>query len=1104
MAQNKEQICRLCTREVSDAIDLFSTERGVADRMATILELSLEKDDGLTAYVCQLCYARFNHLVRSLDVHRLQAKKSHEKLAKKAGIFVDETSDDPLEGSSPGVEDAKNPKKDPLVEAADMTSMDLGSLLSDLVAAKKRMREKSPPTERKVVTEDIRDLMNLLSGIRKEDVFVFGTFLGVPETRLRDIEYNFSDDHQRLLTEVVTAWINTCPETATWTNLVEALTEVGRRKTAQEVAEKRGIILPGVNDDGQLWKALKALIPIHEGGSDLLTLMDETEKLRKDVKTKDALLLQNEERLEEVNMQKVELEQQYNDTLQELEDQKMMPEEEKMKTQKVLRAKEAEPRKLRAERADKDVIENMEIEIMHLKKKVQQHQAQEKDLNLEKQLEGVRPEFEAERSQKMVKIRDELMNEEEEGQNGSPDIQATAEVVQAVNDPEPADLESLLSSLKIPSEEATTVTTFEDKPFVEEDQAFAGSLFQDVPPFLLSQILSLPMEQWVAIEASDPKNEERQRNKVLDEWRKSGSGAKWSVLVETLIELGLRGRAQSACIEKGVPLPEVNKNGPVWCSMKETLLKGSADVKQLFAEAERIRSEVKSMDEKICVKETQLEQARTEGELISANLKRAKQDLAKEVSQCKAQEMQINQMSLCLQVDETELQFQNGGNEPELEELKEKHRQHMNAIQKLWREQDEKKEEYEAHRSTFEPQQGQMVQMKEEFSGEREMFVAKLEAVYDLYTGREKPVPAAKEASKPVRPPPPRPTPRPAPAPVPKPPQPNPFTPGGYRTSAQLLPSMDPVVPTGYNIMDLFHPSNTFCLLPALDIVGRPLVASSNLFTSTSLKGRGSLAQECVFAAEIAAPWVVSLKIPNRGRVMVDDRRLISIKNTQYTVGDPAFEFIVRPYENKKITFESRKFAKSFLSVDQNAAVSVREMPPDSGEVQFVVRVQRFKGQYTTHIACPFGRPSIVNQLKDRSVIQLYCKTTGAYLGLRVSGDVVGMTNPDNDKTFLVYCDRGLGRVSLQSYTPPLLKIKMKFNGALTCQGEENLDNDFYLKEAPDGSVLFESAPNKGRYISITMRDKKTATIIRNFSINLLVFGEERGKKTTVTKYSLN
>ena len=170
--------------------------------------------------------------------------------------------------------------------------------------------------------------------------------------------------------------------------------------------------------------------------------MDETEKLRKDVKTKDALLLQNEDRLEEVNMQKVELERRYNDTLQELEEKKMMLEEEKMKAQKALREKEAELRKLRAERADKDVIENMEIEIMHLKKKVQQHQAQEKELvvrivdlqeklesndinklewianNLEKQLEGVRPEFEAERSQMMnniykmlkyVKIPDELM-----------------------------------------------------------------------------------------------------------------------------------------------------------------------------------------------------------------------------------------------------------------------------------------------------------------------------------------------------------------------------------------------------------------------------------------------------------------------------------------------------------------------------------------------------------------------------------------------------------------------------------------------------------------------------------------------------------------------
>lgn len=173
---------------------------------------------------------------------------------------------------------------------------------------------------------------------------------------------------------------------------------------------------------------LMLIVCTQEGDSDLVTLLDETEELRKDVKAKDALLVKNEERLDEVNEQKMKLEQQYNDTLQELEEKKMMLEEQKHKTQKELREKEAELRKLRANRADKDTIENMEIEIMYLKKKVQQHQAQEQDLkkkiielqdqldsidfgkldwiaqNLEKECEGLRPDFESNRSKMMQNI----------------------------------------------------------------------------------------------------------------------------------------------------------------------------------------------------------------------------------------------------------------------------------------------------------------------------------------------------------------------------------------------------------------------------------------------------------------------------------------------------------------------------------------------------------------------------------------------------------------------------------------------------------------------------------------------------------------------------
>lgn len=159
-----------------------------------------------------------------------------------------------------------------------------------------------------------------------------------------------------------------------------------------------------------------------------MTLLEETEKLRKDVKTKDALLVESEDRLEEVNSQKDQFEKQYNDTLQKLEEQKSLLEEEKKNAQKNLREKEAELRKLRTERATKEEIETKEIEIMYLRKKVQQQQAQEKELmakivdlqqkleatdigkldwiasNLEKQLEGIRPEFEKERSQMMTNI----------------------------------------------------------------------------------------------------------------------------------------------------------------------------------------------------------------------------------------------------------------------------------------------------------------------------------------------------------------------------------------------------------------------------------------------------------------------------------------------------------------------------------------------------------------------------------------------------------------------------------------------------------------------------------------------------------------------------
>ena len=171
--------------------------------------------------------------------------------------------------------------------------------------------------------------------------------------------------------------------------------------------------------------------PSQEGGADLMTLLDETEQLRQDVKTKDALLLNNEERLERVNMQRAELEKQYSDILQRLEEEKEQVEAETNMVRKELEEKEEQLRiMIEGETSDKKTIKMLQIEQMYLKKKLETQKIKERELmkkivelqgqseldenqlnklawiadNLEKEIEGVQPEFERQRSQMMANI----------------------------------------------------------------------------------------------------------------------------------------------------------------------------------------------------------------------------------------------------------------------------------------------------------------------------------------------------------------------------------------------------------------------------------------------------------------------------------------------------------------------------------------------------------------------------------------------------------------------------------------------------------------------------------------------------------------------------
>ena len=159
----------------------------------------------------------------------------------------------------------------------------------------------------------------------------------------------------------------------------------------------------------------------------------------------------------------------------------------------------------------------------------------------------------------------------------------------------------------------------------------------------------------------------------------------------------------------------------------------------MLGEAEGLRAEVKRRNEMICVKEVQLEQVKTEGELIKANLKRVKQEFTKEMSQCKTLEMQISQKSL-RSFDPLQGLSVEVGEDSEMSVLKEQHKKEMGAIQSLWKEQQERKMELDRHSLTLGPELQQLQEIKVGFGEMRENLVNMLEEMYDLYTGREKPV----------------------------------------------------------------------------------------------------------------------------------------------------------------------------------------------------------------------------------------------------------------------------------------------------------------------------------------------------------------------------
>ena len=79
------------------------------------------------------------------------------------------------------------------------------------------------------------------------------------------------------------------------------------------------------------------------------------------------------------------------------------------------------------------------------------------------------------------------------------------------------------------------------------------------------------------------------------------------------------------------------------------------------------------------------------------------------------------------------------------------------------------------------------------------------------------------------------------------------------------------------NTQDLFNPQNKFSLLPAIDLVGRPIAVFGNALIGVSIKGRGSLNQECE-------------KFPNI--YLICDSQSLGLNDLRYLLSIPSFKGI--------------------------------------------------------------------------------------------------------------------------------------------------------------------------------------------------------------------
>eukprot|EP00800_Vazella_pourtalesii_P006070 TRINITY_DN1742_c0_g1_i1.p1 TRINITY_DN1742_c0_g1~~TRINITY_DN1742_c0_g1_i1.p1 ORF type:complete len:565 (-),score=140.37 TRINITY_DN1742_c0_g1_i1:189-1883(-) len=243
---------------------------------------------------------------------------------------------------------------------------------------------------------------------------------------------------------------------------------------------------------------------------------------------------------------------------------------------------------------------------------------------------------------------------------------------------------------------------------------------------------------------------------------------------------------------------------------------------------------------------------------------------------------------------------------------------------------------------------------------------------------------------------------------------------------------------------------------------GKPLIIAKN----GVLSGSGDFGEQSEILVIEKSPGVIMLRSSP-----IKSFYLCIFKNDfeGRGQGGPHCEVRAHPTPDNYVAFESVKTPGQFMGVSHNGAIARPDkMALGHLDTQFKVRIVKM-APITEQLPVLLrydGQPSVLNNLKDGSSVQLVSRSYGDTLEIKENG-TIGTKGGSLQNSDLIVRSRGGNIVSFQNKKHPGYVMCIQ-GGAVKGRQGIGLQVDFVVHETYDRHILLESLANQGQFVAVT------------------------------------